>query len=211
MKDAFISLPSLGVCALIFLFTADRGTANLVANGDFETGDLNSWTFTNAHPARKKVAAKTVPPPHHGTRGGAAMGATDTTPDVISEALATIPATAYDLAFLYQVGFADNSAADNKSDALSTGLSVPQSNLNAGAGTSSNTGMIGPGNLTALALPRRNALSDSNSRTATDLPKPVVAVASPVPDAGSSALLLMLSVIALAGFERIRARRHRVA
>jgi hypothetical protein len=198
MKDIFISLPILGVCSLIFLFTADRETANLVANGNFEIGDVSSRTIPD-DPSGSEVVFKRVTPRHDTL--GAAIGPTDT----ISEAWLTIPATLYDLGFLYQVGMAENSPADNKFGAFSNSVTGSQSNLNPGSGRFSSAGMVGPGNLTALVSAEQNALLRSNAGTGSVFLDQVVAVTSPVPDAGSSALLMALALIGLAGIHRIRA------
>jgi hypothetical protein len=200
----FLFLSALG--AFILLSTAHRGTAaNLVTNGDFETGNLSGWTVTNAA-SGSNIAVRPIPPAHDTL--GAAFGATGASSDSISQVLATTPGTLYDLSFFYEVGFANGLLANNKIEVFFNGVSVgsplfPQSNVNPGFLTATIPGLLATSGLTTLEFQGRNALSgQATSGTAYDYIDDVTVTAS-VPEPGTNALLLMIGVLALFGIKRI--------
>ena len=91
------------VLAIGVLLIATPGTAsaNLVVNGDFETGDFTGWTTTPA--ATGSNFGVTTLPPAHDTLG-AFFGATAADVDSISQTFATTPGAFYIVTFFYQVG-----------------------------------------------------------------------------------------------------------
>lgn len=72
---------------------------NLVTNGDFETGNFNGWTVTQAATGTNiKVDTPTTGTDH---TFGAFFGATGTDFDIISQTFATTPGAFYTLTFSY--------------------------------------------------------------------------------------------------------------
>jgi hypothetical protein len=215
MKNPCISLSVSVVCAFVLLFTANRASAaNLVTNGDFETGNFTGWTVTNAA-SGSNIAVRTIPP-GHGTLG-AAFGATGTASDSISQILATTPGASYDLSFFYEVGFPGGNPlppANNKFEVFFNGVSVgsplfPQSDVNPGfINPVTITGLIATGSMTTLEFQGRNALSlSTQTSTGYDYLDDVTVTAS-VPESGTSALLMVVGLMGLIGFNRIRAARR---
>src|SRR5207249_4680252 len=90
----------LGVGVLV-IATASLTSADLIVNGDFETGDLTGWTFTPAA-SGTFLGVVTLPPPD--STFGARFGATSTFFDSLSQTFATTPGELYDVSFFYQVG-----------------------------------------------------------------------------------------------------------
>lgn len=95
---------SIGSCfvaiGLLFLATAGSISANLIVNGDFETGTFAGWTTTPA-PVGSEFFVGPVPPAHDTL--GATFGATGPDFDSISQTFVTTPGALYDLSFFYQV------------------------------------------------------------------------------------------------------------
>jgi hypothetical protein len=92
-------------CCLMFtaavaLSFAHPASANLITNGDFETGDFTGWTVTHADNGSNIFVANGPGPD---TTFGAFFGATVALFDVISQQLTTIPGHFYTLTFFYQV------------------------------------------------------------------------------------------------------------
>jgi hypothetical protein len=92
-------------CCLMFtaavaLSFAHPASANLITNGDFETGDFTGWTVTHADNGSNIFVANGPGPD---TTFGAFFGATVALFDVISQHLTTIPGHFYTLTFFYQV------------------------------------------------------------------------------------------------------------
>jgi hypothetical protein len=88
-------------CCLMFtaavaLSFAHPASANLITNGDFETGDFTGWTVTHADNGSNIFVANGPGPD---TTFGAFFGATVALFDVISQQLTTIPGHFYTLTF----------------------------------------------------------------------------------------------------------------
>lgn len=210
MKNPYTSL-FLSICTILLFLTPNRSAAaNLVTNGDFETGDFTGWTVTPAATG-SNIAVRAIPPAHDTL--GAAFGATGTSSDSIKQVLATTPGTLYDLSFFYEVGFANGLLANNKMEVFFNGMSIgsplfPQSDVNPGFGTFTFTGLMATGSLTTLEFQGRNALSaQATSGTVYDYIDDVTVIAS-VPEPGTNALLMVVGLIGLVGFNRIRAARR---
>jgi hypothetical protein len=73
---------------LLLVATARSTSANLIVNGDFETGDFTGWTTTPA--ATGSNFGVTTLPPAHDTLG-AFFSATGSDFDAISQTFATTP------------------------------------------------------------------------------------------------------------------------
>src|SRR6266496_4393477 len=93
-RGAFLAI------GLLFIATAGPTSANLIVNGDFETGTFAGWTTTPA-PIGSNFGVGPVPPAHDTL--GAFCGATGADFDPISQAFVTTPGAFYDLSFFYQV------------------------------------------------------------------------------------------------------------
>ena len=179
------------------LFVAARfASANLITNGDFQTGDFTGWTVTPAATG-SFIAVDHGPGPD--TTFGAFFGATNTDFDSISQIFATTPAASYTLTFFYQVtNLGVPIPANNKFDVLWNGVSIgaglfPQTDVNPGFGTFTFTEKA-TGTSTTLVFEGRNAPSfdflDNVSVT--------------VPDSGSTFGLLLLALAFLVGASRLR-------
>lgn len=86
---------------ILLVATARPAFANLIVNGDFETGTFAGWTTTPA-PVGSDFGVGPVPPPHDTL--GAFFGAFDADFDSISQTFVTTPGAFYDLSFFYQIG-----------------------------------------------------------------------------------------------------------
>src|SRR5262252_9352602 len=75
-------------------------SANLVTNGDFETGDFTGWSVTHAATG-SDIFVDIGPGPD--PTFGAFFGATGSDFDSISQTFATTPGASYTLSFFYQV------------------------------------------------------------------------------------------------------------
>jgi hypothetical protein len=93
MKKTFYFL----TLALLVLLVQTGTAAELVVNGDFETGNFNGWTVTTAA-SGSKIFVYGGPAPHTGNYA-AWYGATGGINDTISQVLPTIPAQKYTLSF----------------------------------------------------------------------------------------------------------------
>src|SRR5580698_3576063 len=85
------------LCVALGAFGGTPAMANLVTNGDFETGDLSGWTVVGNGIGIDNVF------PNSGT-SDAAFGATSSDPDpgVLSQALTTTAGQEYTLSFALQ-------------------------------------------------------------------------------------------------------------
>ena len=84
---------------VLLIATAGPTSANLIVNGDFETGDFTGWTTTPA--ATGSNFGVTTLPPAHDTLG-AFFSADGSDFDTISQTFATTPGAFYDVSFFYQ-------------------------------------------------------------------------------------------------------------
>ena len=138
---------------LLFLATAGPTSANLIVNGDFETGTFAGWTTTPA-PVGSFFGVGPVPPPHDTL--GAFFAATGPDFDSISQTFVTTPGAFYDLSFFYEV-VEPGSPPDNGMRVLFNGVLVFE-NLNAisGFGTFSFTHLQATGSTTTVEFQGRN-------------------------------------------------------
>jgi hypothetical protein len=93
-RGAFLAI------GVLLIATAPRTSANLIVNGDFETGTFAGWTTTPAL-IGSNFGVGPVPPAHDTL--GAFFHATDVYFDSISQTFVTTPGAFYDLSFFYQV------------------------------------------------------------------------------------------------------------
>jgi hypothetical protein len=156
----FILARSLAIGVLL-VATARFASANLVTNGDFETGNFTGWTVTPA-PSGSDIFVANGPGPD--TTLGAFFGATGNDFDVISQTFATTPGATYTLSFFYQVtNIGMPIPAHNGFDVLWNGVSIggglfPQFDVNPGWGTFT-FNLMATGPSTTLAFEGRNAPS----------------------------------------------------
>jgi hypothetical protein len=180
---------------VLLIATTRFASANLITNGDFETGDFTGWTVTHASSGSLIFVDHGVGPD---TTFGAFFGAFGTDFDSISQTFATTPGASYTLSFFYQINNTE-SPANNYFNVLWNGVSIggglfPQSNVNPGYGTFTFTEQA-TGTSTTLEFDGRNLPSFDF------LDDVSVQRVQTVPDAGNSALLLGL---AMAGLVLIR-------
>jgi len=138
---------------LLLLATTGPTSANLIVNGDFETGTFAGWTTTPA-PVGSFFGVGPVPPPHDTL--GAFFAATGPDFDSISQTFVTTPGAFYDLSFFYEV-VEPGSPPDNGMRVLFNGVLVFE-NLNAisGFGTFSFTHLQATGSTTTVEFQGRN-------------------------------------------------------
>ena len=138
---------------LLFLAAAGPTSANLIVNGDFETGTFAGWTTTPA-PVGSFFGVGPVPPAHDTL--GAFFAATGPDFDSISQTFVTTPGAFYDLSFFYQV-VEPGSPPDNGMRVLFNGVLVFE-NLNAisGFGTFTFTHLEATGTTTIVEFQGRN-------------------------------------------------------
>jgi hypothetical protein len=148
---------SIGSCffaiGLLFLATAGPISANLIVNGDFETGTFAGWTTTPA-PVGSFFGVGPVPPAHDTL--GAFFAATGPDFDSISQTFVTTPGAFYDLSFFYQV-VEPGSPPDNGFRAIFNGVVIFE-NLNAisGFGTFTFNHLQATGTTTTVEFQGRN-------------------------------------------------------
>jgi hypothetical protein len=137
----------------LFLATAGHTSANLIVNGDFETGTFAGWTTTPA-PVGSFFGVGPVPLAHDTL--GAFFAATGPDFDSISQTFVTTPGAFYDLSFFYQV-VEPGSPPDNGFRVLFNGVLVFE-NLNAisGFGTFTFTQLQATGSTTTVEFQGRN-------------------------------------------------------
>jgi hypothetical protein len=165
------------VIAVLLIATARPTSANLIVNGDFETGDFTGWTVTPA-PSDSNIFVSLGPGPD--TTFGAFFGAFGSDFDSISQTFATTPGAFYTLSFFYQVtNLGMPIPADNGFDVLWNGVSIggglfPQFNVNPGFISPTFT-LQATSALTTLEFDGRNAPSfdflDNVSVTAAPCPQ----------------------------------------
>jgi hypothetical protein len=175
-------------------------SANLIKNGDFETGDLTGWTVTGASSAGDIGVAKGLGPD---TTFGAFFSAPGPQSSDISQSFTTTPGASYTLTFFYQV---NNTSvpANNFFNVLWNGVSIggglfPQSNVNPGS-------IMPTFHLTATGTSTTLEFDGFNA-PASDFLDNVSVTAAAAPDSGSTIGLLALALAGLFGTSRLRSLR----
>src|SRR6266436_7082644 len=146
-RGAFLAI------GLLFIATAGPTSANLIVNGDLETGTFAGWTTTPA-PIGSNFGVGPVPPAHDTL--GAFFGAFEADFDSISQTFVTTPGTFYDLSFFYQV-VEPGSPPNNGFRVLFNNVVVFE-NLNAisGFGTFTFNNLLATGGVTTVEFQGRN-------------------------------------------------------
>jgi hypothetical protein len=150
---AYLFRGALLAIGVLLIATARPTSANLIVNGDFETGTFAGWTTTPA-PVGSFFGVDHVPPAHDTL--GAFFGATGADFDSISQTFVTTPGAFYDLSFFYQV-VEPGSPPDNGFRALFNNVVVYE-NLNAisGFGPFSFNHLQATGSTTTVEFQGRN-------------------------------------------------------
>ncbi len=140
---------------VLLIATARPSFANLIVNGDFETGTFAGWTTTPA-PFGSNFGVGAVPPAHDTL--GAFFGATGADFDSISQTFVTMPGAFYDLSFFYEV-VEPGSPPNNGFRVLFNNVVVFE-NLNAisGFGTFTFNHLQATGSTTTVEFQGRNVL-----------------------------------------------------
>jgi hypothetical protein len=140
---------------VLLIATARPTSANLIVNGDFETGTFAGWTTTPA--ATGSDFGVTTLPPAHDTLG-AFFSANGSDFDSISQTFATTPGALYDLSFFYQVVADQGAIANNEFRVLFNGVVVfDNPNANPGFGPFTFTNLQATGSVTTVEFQARNA------------------------------------------------------
>jgi hypothetical protein len=122
-RGAFLAI------GLLVIATARPTSANLIVNGDFETGTFAGWTMTPASTG-SNFGVGPVPPAHDTL--GAFFRANGPDFDSISQTFVTTPGAFYDLSFFYEI-VEPGSPPDNGFRAIFNNVVVYE-NLNAISG-----------------------------------------------------------------------------
>jgi len=140
---------------VLLIATARPTSANLIVNGDFETGTFAGWTTTPA-PVGSDFGVGPVPPAHDTL--GAFFGATGADFDSISQTFVTTPGATYHLTFFYEI-VEPGSPPNNGFRVLFNGVVIFE-NLNAISGFSpfSFPNLVATGSTTTLEFQGRNVL-----------------------------------------------------
>jgi VPDSG-CTERM motif len=199
-KHAFYGI--LALVSLLGLGITQSARANLITNGDFETGNFTGWTVIQAPPSETNISVGNTfngeGPDHTQV---ARFGATGTNFDRISQTFATTAGAFYTLTFFYQVGNPGQPLppANNGFDVLWNGVSIdpvlfPQFDVNPGYITPAGASFTlqATSDMTTLEFDGRNApwfdyLDD---------------VSVTVPDAGSTLPLLSFALLGMAALRR---------
>jgi len=107
---------------VLVIATAGPASANLLVNGDFQTGDFTGWT-TTAAATGSNFGVTTLPPSPDGTLG-AFFSATGSDFDSIKQTFVTTPGAFYDVSFFYQPVNNDPGNGDNGFRALFNGVEL---------------------------------------------------------------------------------------
>ena len=183
----------LVVGAAATLLFAYPAKANLITNGDFETGDFTGWTTTPAATG-SSFGLTTLPPSPDGTLG-VFFSATGSDFDSISQTFVTTPGAFYHVSFFYQPVNNDPGHGDNEFRALFNGV-VLYDNQNTNSGNISQTFTVqATGSLTTVEFQGRNAKG-------VDYLDNVSVTPATVPDGGSTVSLLGFALLGLAGLWR---------
>ena len=154
LKSIATIVLSIGV---LLIATARPTSANLIVNGDFETGDFTGWTTTPAA-SGSNFGVTTLPPSPDGTLG-AFFSATGPDFDSISQTFATTPGAFYDLTFFYQPVNNDPGNGNNDFRAIFNGVVLYDNlNTNSGWATFTFTHLQATGTVTTVEFQARNAI-----------------------------------------------------
>jgi len=142
---------------VLLIATARPTSANLIVNGDFETGDFTGWTTTPA--ATGSNFGVTTLPPAHDTLG-AFFSANGSDFDSISQTFVTTPGASYDVSFFYQpVSPNPGPLPDNGFRALFNGVAIYE-NFDTISGFIFQTFTVqATGSMTTVEFQGRNAVS----------------------------------------------------
>ena len=190
-KHAFYGI--LAMVSLLGLGITQSARANLITNGDFETGSFSGWTVTGAA-SGSFILINQGPGPD--TTFGAIFAATDHQFDTISQTFATTPGARYDLSFFYQVS--NSGQPDNHFVVLFDGVNI-YDNLDAisGYGTFPFNNLLATGSSTTLEFRGFNSPSFDFLDDISVNPSGVG-----VPDAGSTLSLLGFASLGLVALRR---------
>jgi hypothetical protein len=147
-RGAFLAI------GVLLIATAPRTSANLIVNGDFETGTFAGWTTTPAATG-SDFGVGPVPPAHDTL--GAFFRANGPDFDSISQTFVTTPGAFYDLSFFYEI-VEPGSPPDNGFRAIFNNVVVYE-NLNAisGFGPFTFTHLQATGSTTTVEFQGRSA------------------------------------------------------
>jgi VPDSG-CTERM motif len=195
-KHAFYGI--LAMVSLLGLGITQSARANLITNGDFETGNFNGWAVMPAPPLETLLSV--VPGPGPDTTNMARFGALGTNFDRISQTFATTPGAFYTLTFFYQVGNPpEPRTAFNGFDVLWNGVSIggglfPQFDVN--------PGYISPTFILQATSASTTLEFDGRNRPWWDYLDDVSVNLASVPDAGSTLPLLSFALLGVAVLRR---------
>ncbi|MEY2527445.1 MAG: hypothetical protein QOE73_2216 [Verrucomicrobiota bacterium] len=177
------------------LFASVRlASANLIVNGDFETGNFSGWTTTPAGDGGSNYGVDGNP---NSGSAAAYFGAVGTDLDAISQTFATTPGTFYDLSFWLANRFAGRTP-DNEFRVTFGGVTeLDLIDSPTFAYTQFNFSVLAAGSSLTLEFAGRNPpdfyfLDDIS----------VEARAAGVPDSGSSLAVLTIGLTGLLLFQR---------
>jgi protein with PEP-CTERM/exosortase system signal len=193
-KHAFYGI--LALVSLLGLGITQSARANLIINGDFETGNFNGWTVIPAPSGSFITVGTTVNGEGPDHTQVAIFGAVGTDFDRISQTFATTPGAFYTLTFFYQVGFTSQQAF-NGFDVLWNDVSIggglfPQFDVN--------PGFISPTFILQATSASTTLEFDGRNRPWFDYLDDVSVVG--VPDAGSTLSLLSFALLGVAVLRR---------
>lgn len=177
---------------ILLLAPGQFASANLITNGNFQTGDFTGWTVTNPGGLSILVSSGPVPDPTDGTffLGASGFGA-------ISQSFTTTPGAFYTLSFFYQPTSAGTPM--NEFRVLWNG-SVIYDNLNSISGGTFTFKEQATGISTTLRFEGRNS-------PAYDFLDNISVTAAAVPDTGDTLFYLTIGLVALTAFH-LRAVKH---
>ena len=195
--------PLFSLALLLLLVTPLAQAQNLVVNPGFETGDFTGYTITPAV-ASSNISVGTNQP-GAGSYGADFRASNPVDPDRIAQTVSTIAGQLYNFSFFLRInpvfagGFPNNSFA-----AFFNGVQVYSSFAsNGGFTTFTFNNLLATTNFTPIEFRGANFLGltvlDSVSVTAVNPNGP-----APVPESGSSLLLLAISGVAFFGSVRLR-------
>jgi hypothetical protein len=173
--------------ALVFTFAAGLAHAELVTNGDLETGDLTGYTVD---PAGIGFAGVDTETPHTGTYAAYFAGTNPGAPDTISQTLQTIPGATYRVSFFLQ----NEEASEQDNMFLARFASVPlldMSNAPAFGYRQFSSDVTATANQAVLSFTGYNAPAafDLDDISVTSISVTGIGPVTPVPEPGTAILL----------------------